>query len=396
MKKLSAFSGNRRGQSLVETAIILPILLIILVGIVELGFALANQMTVTTAGREGARFGTRFGATNDSVANDAILGVVHETSSRLFSLDETQADVFVVRAKTDDTGHIDASADDFGAASYWVPETLQDSPNIDGTLVEPARIEADLQNEPDLAVIVVQVFYDHRSVLGLPLVANLSDQIPISTYTVMRIEPSQARANCCLYPLALKLERVETLTTTNVFAGWIKDDILLGNFGWTRWDPASGASSADDLVDRLQHPCMNEEGGEQYTNPDDPDDHALNPGDQVMGATGAMNKATVKAELDILCGATTDSDYQSNKGNEYCVYGLIGPDEFGPNPDYDGLGAQLIPVPVYDTVEDPGSNFKYHVATFAFIKILHYYLPSGGDPRLTIEFDHLDDEWCQE
>lgn len=46
---------NTRGQSLVETAIILPILVLIIVGIIEFGLLLNNYILITNASREGAR-----------------------------------------------------------------------------------------------------------------------------------------------------------------------------------------------------------------------------------------------------------------------------------------------------------------------------------------------------
>jgi hypothetical protein len=385
MKKLSTFLSNRNGQSLVETSIMLPILLIILVGIVELGFALANQMTVTTSAREGARYGARFGPTNEQEVNDAILDVVHETPSQIFSLDETRADVYVARAKTDDTGHIDPSSTNFNASSYWVFEPLQDVASVPGTLVTPDQIAADLQNEPNIAVIVVQVFYDHRSVLGLPIVAQLSDQIPIGTYTVMRIEPSQKLAPCCLYPLAIKGERLlgpPKLKEGATFDGWIKDDIVLGNFGWMRWDPASSSGNANALVDRLQNPCI---ATRDYANPRDTGDTSLNAGDLVMGDSGAVNANAVRAEMDKLCGADTDSNYQSNHGNDYCQA----------DAGYDGNGAPHIRIPVYDTIVDSGSNFKYQVYSFALIQILDYHIPAGQEVRLTTRFVGWDHNACK-
>jgi hypothetical protein len=385
MKKLSTFLSNRRGQSLVETSIMLPILLIILVGIVELGFALANQMSVTTSAREGARYGARFGPTNEPEVNDAILDVVHETPSEIFSLDETRADVYVARAKTDETGHIDSSSTSFSAPSYWVFEPLQDIASVPGTLVTPAQIEEDLDYAPDMAVIVVQVFYDHRSVLGLPIVAQLSDQIPIGTYTVMRIEPSQKLSPCCLYPLAIKGETLlgpPARKEGDTFDGWIKDDIQIGNFGWMRWDPASSSGNANALVDRLQNPCL---ATRDYANPRDTGDTSLNAGDLVMGDSGAVNANAVRAEMDKLCGADTDSDYQSNHGNDYCQ-GDVG---------YDGDGAWSIRIPVYDTIVDSGSNFKYQVYDFAIIQILDYYIPAGQEVRLTTRFVSWDHKACK-
>lgn len=47
-----------QGQSLVEFALILPILIIVLVGVFDLGRALFALITITNAAREGARYGT--------------------------------------------------------------------------------------------------------------------------------------------------------------------------------------------------------------------------------------------------------------------------------------------------------------------------------------------------
>jgi Flp pilus assembly protein TadG len=45
------------GQSLVEFAVVLPVFLLILAGIVDFGLGLYSQMTVINAAREGARLG---------------------------------------------------------------------------------------------------------------------------------------------------------------------------------------------------------------------------------------------------------------------------------------------------------------------------------------------------
>jgi Flp pilus assembly protein TadG len=46
------------GQSLVETALVLPILVILFLGIAEVGFLLFAEVQVTNAAREGARYGS--------------------------------------------------------------------------------------------------------------------------------------------------------------------------------------------------------------------------------------------------------------------------------------------------------------------------------------------------
>lgn len=48
---------NQSGQSLVEFALILPILLLLIMGIIEFGFIMNSYLTIQNASREGARIG---------------------------------------------------------------------------------------------------------------------------------------------------------------------------------------------------------------------------------------------------------------------------------------------------------------------------------------------------
>lgn len=57
---------NNKGQSMVEFAIVLPILLIILLGIMEFGILFSNQLILESASREGTRFAV-LGATDGEV-----------------------------------------------------------------------------------------------------------------------------------------------------------------------------------------------------------------------------------------------------------------------------------------------------------------------------------------
>ncbi|MCA9986585.1 MAG: pilus assembly protein, partial [Anaerolineales bacterium] len=52
---------NERGQSLVETALLLPILLLIIAGLVEISNLIIAQSKTDTAARIGARFGANGG-----------------------------------------------------------------------------------------------------------------------------------------------------------------------------------------------------------------------------------------------------------------------------------------------------------------------------------------------
>jgi Flp pilus assembly protein TadG len=58
---------QNKGQSLVETALVLPIILLILMGIIDFGMMFNNYLVVSNASREGAR-NAAVGATDTEIA----------------------------------------------------------------------------------------------------------------------------------------------------------------------------------------------------------------------------------------------------------------------------------------------------------------------------------------
>lgn len=72
MKKLK----GQRGGSALEFAIVLPILLLILLGIIDFGYVVFTKAVITNASREGARTGIVF---SDPPVNDAdIVQIVND------------------------------------------------------------------------------------------------------------------------------------------------------------------------------------------------------------------------------------------------------------------------------------------------------------------------------
>jgi Flp pilus assembly protein TadG len=61
--------GGERGQSLIELAITLPLLLLLVVGVVEVGNGLNAYMTLVDAGRDGARLGSKGSASDQDIKN---------------------------------------------------------------------------------------------------------------------------------------------------------------------------------------------------------------------------------------------------------------------------------------------------------------------------------------
>jgi Flp pilus assembly protein TadG len=63
---------GQRAQGVVELALALPILLLLIMGIVDLGMALRSYVTVTNASREGARYAIVCPATDDLIKSRVV------------------------------------------------------------------------------------------------------------------------------------------------------------------------------------------------------------------------------------------------------------------------------------------------------------------------------------
>ncbi len=72
-----------RGQSLVEFALVLPVFLIILSGLMDMGFLLYSRMTVINAAREGARVATTMTEETPTAIRNAITGQVSGAANGL-------------------------------------------------------------------------------------------------------------------------------------------------------------------------------------------------------------------------------------------------------------------------------------------------------------------------
>jgi Flp pilus assembly protein TadG len=64
--------GSRSGQDLAEFAIIFPLLLLIIFGVLDLGRGFFSAITIANAAREGARYAIAYGLTYDLVTDTFI------------------------------------------------------------------------------------------------------------------------------------------------------------------------------------------------------------------------------------------------------------------------------------------------------------------------------------
>ena len=82
MRKRDKLRGQR-GQTMTEFAVVLPIFLLLLLGIAQLGIAFHNYIQLTDATRAGARFGAPLSCSGTCDRTDKVVTKVKESAANL-------------------------------------------------------------------------------------------------------------------------------------------------------------------------------------------------------------------------------------------------------------------------------------------------------------------------
>ena len=218
-------SGEReeRGQSLVEIAIFLPVLLIILAGIVEVGHALTAYLVIANAAREGARFGAAGGRDED-------ITTIILTSTRL-EVTAERADIYVIRARLNVAGEVE---------KWEEKHTYGGGPDTSGLTAEGIRESLGTGGGPTSVELIVTVFdYDLKSLLGLPVLSAFSERISLRAHAVMRVGGAPEvvitpTKGCAVFPIALPASAVKSADRGDIL-GPFDNGTGEGQFGWLRW-----------------------------------------------------------------------------------------------------------------------------------------------------------------
>ena len=215
----SRSSGRNRGQSFVELAIVLPVLLFLLIGFVEVGAVIYSYLSMLDVAREAARFASEhdpailegpgaLGFCEDDELHfyqDTACVVVGAGFNPNLVLDPTRDDVTISVFTIDNNIVTDRLPND--GDGVWSLYGENWTRNCDGTLnsATPFMQDSEVQNifnlppptsgagtpAPGTAPtnkgrVIVEVYYCHEQLLNLPLISQLlPNPVPLHAYSFM-------------------------------------------------------------------------------------------------------------------------------------------------------------------------------------------------------------------
>lgn len=192
-QKTAILPHKSKAQSLVEFAIALPVLMLLLSGVVEFGFALNYYLSLLDATRESARYHANLDpflddGTDDILFYNSAIGMAYNNLDptvsdptfvgRRIILDPTEDEIFVTVYAKDDTGVVSYPASgSFRAFNNMALESLFTASEIE-SLFE--------SGSPNAGILVVEVHYNYNQVMALPwLSAFVPDPLLLRAYTIM-------------------------------------------------------------------------------------------------------------------------------------------------------------------------------------------------------------------
>ncbi len=425
MKVYKKITGSQKGQSLVELALVFPIFLIIIAGVVEVSNLLITKNRVESAARAAARFAAAGGSESEVVALNSVTQTL-DLSSGLWDIwvfkatvnqDGDDFDVWEIEkvyGLSETVAFTDVNSLIAGCTQNCLQDKVLDQLQTDGQGVHQDpdanpnvnRIAADLQ------VVGVYVVHDVESILGLDALPMIAEWNSVSAFSTMRVtNPFEVNASngCSAFPVAVH-EGVRSVASQfypaagdfdypddppaygdfyrNVpdvplvdgqegYLYYVQDGSGTGNFGWLVWNDGINPS-AQTLADSLSWPGNSTNYGETnggqpatplyphvvagYVNPHDNLDLSMQVGDWVHGSTGSVNSNDVRDALE----------------------------------EHIDLTGRQLRLVVWDDSEGTGQNVNYRIKGFIIAKLVGYKLDqSQGDSWILVEFIRWDNSCGQ-
>ena len=185
MKK---FSSRDNGANLVEFAIVMPIILLVVIGILEVGVAFRDLLTVSNAAKEGVRVVAAMG---DDPLSDCI--VLTKTSAalatsvslaNLLTIEIFRADGDGDPIAGDTNVYTLPSGADSTDCTKWSPNPM----DVASLAWSPLDRKVKIGPSVDLDIAGVRVTYTHNWITGFPPFIN---SFVVDQATVSRLEPEE-------------------------------------------------------------------------------------------------------------------------------------------------------------------------------------------------------------
>jgi hypothetical protein len=162
--------GGQRGATLVELALLLPILVVMVLGIIDFGRLIHARLVMTNVSREGGSIGSRA----DQAGNQRLITALQHSAAP-FTISGADGRIFITRIRA--------------GQNQLSPQPFIDWRETGGALNEPSRITGNVgqtpgglvnplfgrlqfstaQNDSDIEeVTIVEVFYLYRPITPLP------------------------------------------------------------------------------------------------------------------------------------------------------------------------------------------------------------------------------------
>ncbi|MBF6613479.1 MAG: pilus assembly protein [Chloroflexi bacterium] len=182
---------SHKGQSMVEVALVLPLLVLILGIVIEAGLALNAWTRVNTAARDSTRFVLNAGRTDD--ANTL---VVNKLRGIDFGSDRgaasTKLDVYVITGTTTVLGTLPSTSPNWNVHHYGSgPAT----PNITASVVQQRLSTQGADASKCVVFVLVEVDYIYTPIVGT--IVNNGALLPMSSYALAQSEQQTPSGGVC-------------------------------------------------------------------------------------------------------------------------------------------------------------------------------------------------------
>lgn len=165
---------SRRGQSTVELALVLPLIIILLSIVIEAGLALNAWMRVNTAARDATRFAIDSGRPADTAS--LVL-------NKLQGMDSSKVDIYIITGTTDGNGNIPFDNAHWNVNHKW--GSRSGGTNVTNTTIQQKLVSSsDPSANKNMPFMVVEVDFQYSPLLTSLIARNTF--LPMTSYAIIQ------------------------------------------------------------------------------------------------------------------------------------------------------------------------------------------------------------------